>query len=96
VEDSGEGRSINRHDFTTREIDAAIRRPVVRRVLDLVRLRHTHPAFAGRLAVSTSGDSTMRLAWEHGDDACELDVDLGSGRTVISGRRDGIEHRARP
>lgn len=96
VEDSGEGRSINRHDFTTAEIDAAIRRPVVRRVLDLVRLRNTHPAFAGRFDVATTDATTMRLAWRHGDDTCELEVDLRSGRTVISGRRDGIEHRSRP
>ena len=45
VERTGEGRAINRHDYTRAEIDAALERPVVRRILDLVRLRATHPAF---------------------------------------------------
>jgi sucrose phosphorylase len=96
VTESGEGRSINRHDYTIQEVDDAIRRPVVQRVMDLVRLRNTHPAFAGRLDVATTDDTTLRLAWRHGEDACELEVDLRSGRAAIVGRRDGIEHRSRP
>jgi sucrose 6(F)-phosphate phosphorylase len=94
--DSGEGRSINRHDYTTQEVGAAIRRPVVQRILDLVRLRNTHPAFAGQLDVATTDETTIRLRWRHGDDACELEVDLRSGRAAIVGQRDGIEHRGRP
>jgi sucrose phosphorylase len=95
VTDSGEGRSINRHDYTAQEVRDAIRRPVVQRVMDLVRLRNTHPAFAGHLDVATTDETTIQLRWRHGDDACELEVDLRSGRAAIVGRRDGIEHQSR-
>jgi sucrose phosphorylase len=83
VERSGEGRAINRHDYTLAEIDAALERPVVRRVLELVRLRATHPAFAGRLSVSADAPSSLRLRWSSDGDACELDADLATGRINI-------------
>ncbi len=96
VAESGEGRSINRHDYRTEEVVAAIRRPVVRRVFELVRLRNTHPAFAGQLDVATPDEGTLVMRWRHGDEACELEVDLRSGRATIIERRNGIEHRTRP
>ena len=39
VDAPGEGRAINRHDYSIGEIEEALRRPVVRRILKLVRLR---------------------------------------------------------
>ena len=73
VERTGEGRAINRHDYTTAEVEAEIGRPVVGRVMDLIRLRNSHPAFAGTLEVSSPGPSSIRMSWRHEDDACELD-----------------------
>src|SRR5204863_407222 len=40
VENTGDGRAINRHDYTTEEISSALQRPVVGRVVELVRLRN--------------------------------------------------------
>lgn len=85
VERTGDGRAINRHDYTRDEIDAALERPVVRRILDLVRLRATHPAFAGRLVVSTPDRTSLGLRWSNGSDACALEVDLATGRFEIAG-----------
>ena len=72
VAESGEGRSINRHNYTIAEVEAAIRRPVVERVLDLVRLRNREPAFSGRLDV-TSVDR-------------DAPSDMALGRTSASSR----------
>jgi sucrose phosphorylase len=83
VEGTGEGRAINRHDYTIDEVDDALRRPVVRRVLELVRLRNTHPAFDGELDVAGDG-SSLRLRWCNADAACSLDVDLESGRAAVT------------
>ena len=80
---TGDGRAINRHDYTRSEIDAALERGVVRRLLDLIRLRATHPAFAGQLEVETPTATSLRMRWTHGRDACLLDVDLGSGRAEV-------------
>lgn len=93
VTETGDGRSINRHDYTVSEVEAAIRRPVVRRILDLVRLRNVEPAFSGRLDVTTVDPATLRLAWSLGADACALEVDLRSGRAAITRRHDGVEDR---
>jgi len=96
VSESGDGRSINRHDYTALEVETAIRRPVVQRVFDLVRLRNTERAFSGRLDVTTVDPATLRLTWSLGADACELEVDLRTARAAILRRHAGTEHRIRP
>jgi sucrose phosphorylase len=78
VASTGEGRAINRHDYDDGEISHDLGRPVVRRLLALIRLRNTHPAFDGGLAVTASG-SRLRLAWSRGRDRAELVVDLDAG-----------------
>jgi sucrose phosphorylase len=82
VERTGDGRAINRHDYTVEEVGDALSRPVVGRVIELVRLRNTHPAFDGALDVAEDG-SSLRLLWRNGDATCSLDVDLASGRAAV-------------
>ena len=76
---TGDGRAINRHDYTLAELQAALERPVVRRLLDLIRLRNTHPAFDGSLEVEQPARGSLRLAWRDGSAAAELDVDVSTG-----------------
>jgi sucrose phosphorylase len=83
LERTGDGRAINRHDYTVDEVGDALRRPVVGRVLELVRLRNAHPAFDGALDVAGDGNS-LRLRWRNGDATCSLDVDLASGRAAVT------------
>jgi sucrose phosphorylase len=87
VERTGDGRAINRHDYSSAEVGQALQRPLVRRLLPLVRLRNTHPAFDGALDVETDGGSAIRLRWRHGDASCALEVDLTSGRTAVTDDR---------
>jgi sucrose phosphorylase len=88
VERTGEGRAINRHNYSPEEIGLALSRPEVGRLLDLVRLRNTHPAFDGALEVQTSGRSVLHLRWQHEESSCSLEVDLATGRTAVDdGRR---------
>ena len=82
VEQTQDGRAINRHNYSAPEIDEALRRPVVQRLLAIIRLRNEHPAFAGDLTVSGSG-SSMRMRWDHSDGVCELDADMAQGTCVI-------------
>jgi sucrose 6(F)-phosphate phosphorylase len=77
VEATGEGREINRHNYTTSEAESALTRPVVQRLLRLIRLRNEHPAFDGSFSVLESGDSEVRLEWRNGDACARLEVDLG-------------------
>ena len=55
---TGEGRAINRHDYPADEVGRGLGATGRRSVsLALVRLRNTHPAFDGELAVVTSGQT---------------------------------------
>lgn len=80
---SGDGRAINRHDYSVAEVETALDRPVVGRLHELVRLRNTHPAFDGRLRVETTGPGGLRLAWENDGSSCLLDVDVARGRLTV-------------
>jgi sucrose phosphorylase len=81
---TGDGRAVNRHDYTTSEIGTELERPVVQRLLDLLRLRADHPAFGGDVEIG-GGGQRLQLAWRRGDRHCILDADLQSARwDVIS------------
>ena len=80
---TGEGRSVNRHDYSLAEVHDALRRPVVRRLADLIRLRNTHPAFDGTLEV-VADDHVLRMTWRHGPSEAALEVDLATGRMFVS------------
>ena len=81
---TGEGRAINRHDYSMSEIEHALDRPIVRRVMDFVRLRNVHPAFDGTLEVEADDDHSVRLRWRHGADVATLDVDFAGGGAVLT------------
>ncbi len=83
VGQTGDGRAINRHNYTPREIDAALDRPVVQRLLDLIWLRNHHPAFDGALEVQQAGPAQLRMSWRAASSSCSLEVDLSSGRLSI-------------
>jgi len=84
VQRTGEGREINRHNFTDGEINAAVQRPVVQRLLRLIRLRNEHPAFAGTFAVPESAERVLKMAWSNGPAACELTVDFPTAKAVVT------------
>ncbi len=93
VEATGEGRAINRRDYSTSEVESEVGRPVVGRVMDLIRLRNSHPAFAGTLEVSSPGPSSIRMSWRHESEQCDLDVDLASGTATVTDDRaaEGVQ-----
>ena len=80
---TGVGRDINRHYYTSGEIDAALQRPVVAQLCALIRLRNTHPAFAGRFVLHETPDSMVELEWLSGECFARLRVDLAQGTGVI-------------
>lgn len=69
LEKTKEGRDINRHAYTESEVALAVKRPVVRELLKLLRLRNTSLAFEleGHLDVERLSKSAFRL--KRSDDA---------------------------
>jgi sucrose phosphorylase len=70
------GRDINRHYYTPAEIDAALSTPVVRRQIELIRFRNSHPAFDGEVRIDTPAAHHIVITWTAGDARAELRVDL--------------------
>ena len=88
------GRDINRHHYTRAEIDHALARPVVRHLLELIRLRNSHPAFGGEFRLCDTPQERLELHWDSGAHHACLSVDLptrawrieystGSGGTAV-------------
>ena len=88
---TGEGRAINRHDYASDEVRVALRRPVVQRVIELVRLRHDHPAFDGTLELGSLRPGSLTMRWRHGGHAVSLEVDFAEGRACVE--EGGLERQ---
>ena len=78
------GRDINRRYYTATDLQQALARPVVRSLLDLLRLRNTHPAFGGRFEVLATPSHRLALSWTQDGDAVTLDVDLAAMTATIA------------
>lgn len=70
------GRDINRHYYTIAEIEKNMKRRVVKKLFELMRIRNTHPAFDGDFKLHRSGNDKLRMSWTKGSDTIELRVDL--------------------
>lgn len=86
---TGVGRDINRHYFQPGELAESLRRPVVTDLLDLIRLRNSHPAFNGKFHLAATDDDSLMLRWTNGSDFAELLVHFDDRSYVISYSRDG-------
>jgi sucrose 6(F)-phosphate phosphorylase len=88
MEATGDRRSLNRHNYTKAETEAALERPVVQRILWLIRFRNEFPAFDGEFSLEQegAGATTVRLSWENYDSRCTLTVDLRSKTSAVEYR----------
>jgi len=83
LEKGGEGRDINRHNYSLEEIKQEVRRNAVQRLLKLIRFRNKYPAFDGEFKVLDSGENEVNLSWQKGESICMLKIDLDSMKSVI-------------
>jgi hypothetical protein len=63
VQQTKNGRDINRHNYTLDEIARDIQKPVVRRLLRLMEFRNTNRAFDGQFAIEEAPDDQLHLSW---------------------------------
>jgi sucrose phosphorylase len=83
AEKTGDGREINRHNYSIDEVERDLQRPVVQRLLRLIRFRNEYSAFNGAFRVLDSDDSALELSWERERSKCRLMVDFKSDKAVI-------------
>ncbi|MGB0678919.1 MAG: sucrose phosphorylase [Polyangiales bacterium] len=91
VERTRVGRDINRHDYTLAEIEAECTRPVVQRLLKLMRWRNAHPAFDGDMQLLDAPDHILSVRWQTGGHEATLYADLRAHRSEITHRQPGGE-----
>ena len=85
LESSKAGRDINRHYYKNDEIESALREPLVQKLIDLIRIRNSHPAFNGEFHVEASEDNLLEMRWELNEHRITLHVDLAKSVAVITG-----------
>jgi sucrose phosphorylase len=83
VQQTKNGRDINRHNYTLDEIAVEIQKPVVRRLLRLMEFRNTCRAFEGQFTIEDAPDDHLKLTWTHGVHRATLQIDLVSYETRI-------------
>ncbi len=79
------GRNINRHYYTTEEVEANLKRPVVQKMLALMKFRNDYPAFNGDFRiVETGNENGLEIAWKKSQYDTILRADLKNHQYVIS------------
>lgn len=93
---TGVGRDINRHHYSPEELEAALAHPDVRRLLALVELRRTHPAFDGEWwldPIDPAAPGSIRTGWRSVEgDAVTLELDVRARRAtlLVDGERRSV------
>lgn len=85
MEETKNGRDINRHCYTLEEIEAETKRPVVRDLLRLMKMRNESAAFHldGSINVELAEPHRIRITRTYGQSAMILDADLQSHNFTI-------------
>jgi sucrose phosphorylase len=82
---SGVGRDINRHYYRAAEIQSALSYPMVQKQIELMRMRNTHPAFAGEVRVDVPTKHAIEITWTLGEQWIKLLTDLSGPSASITG-----------
>ena len=73
---TGIGRDINRHYYDRAEVERDLKKPVVKALCQLMRLRNRHPAFDGEFVLLGGSDQELALRWQNGEQFAELWIDF--------------------
>ena len=77
-------RNISRHNYTVEEIEAAVEKPVVKRLRRLMQFRNAYPVFDGEMSLPGTEDSRLVVRWTDGGLEAVLDADLKARTFVIT------------
>jgi len=80
---SGVGRDVNRQRYSPEQLVDSLQRPVVRRLVELLRWRATEPAFEGTFELIDSPDHQLVVRWSTPSSAIEITVDLRTADVMI-------------
>jgi len=70
------GRDINRPYFSFDEIEESLQKPVVQRLIELMKFRNNHPSFNGHFELLPSDDHMLSINWTNDSYWSSLKVDF--------------------
>ncbi len=76
LEETKIGRNINRHYYAAKEVEQEVTRPVVRKLIDLMEFRNSHPAFDGEFVLEPCAEDELCILRRHGDAWARLFANL--------------------
>ena len=74
------GRDINRHYYSTAEIDENLERPVVKALNALAKFRNELSAFDGEFSYEVDGDTSITFRWTAADGTSTAALTFEPGR----------------
>jgi sucrose phosphorylase len=77
---TGVGRDINRHYYSDTELQQELQRTVVQRLVELIKLRNSQPAFNGSFSVLEFSESTLKMQWKNANNIAILEVNFKTVR----------------
>ncbi len=77
---TGGGRDVNRHHYSPTELDHDLQRPVVRRLIDMLRWRASAPEFDGSFELLDSPDHEIAIRWSTTASTLTVTVDVATGQ----------------
>jgi sucrose phosphorylase len=80
------GRNINRHNYSIEEIEQEINRPVIQRLMKLMKFRNRCDAFNGEMTVERTAEGVIAISWTNGESMARLKGDLSRYTTTIEYR----------
>jgi len=80
---TGVGRDVNRHHYTAAEIHGALDRPVVQRLLAMLRWRATEAVFDGTFELLDGPAHVLSVRWSSPTSTVTIDVDVATGLITI-------------
>lgn len=90
LEETKEGRNINRHYYSIEEIEQEVKRPVVKKLLKLMRFRNTYSAFNGTVEILDSDNNTIIIRRKYGNQEAILHCNFVQREFSIQYTEDGI------
>lgn len=77
------GRDINRPYLNAAKIEQALNKPVVKGLIELIKMRNEHPAFAGEFSAQ-GGANVCCLMWKLEQQSISLRIDFASRTALIT------------
>jgi sucrose phosphorylase len=77
------GRDINRHYYSKDEIVAELEKPVVKKLIEIIRLRNESKAFDGDFRIEKTPDHLLSIIWKKDSAKAQLTVDLSAMKAEI-------------